>query len=140
MQHDSTLNGIVKQLSSKQEAAALCLAKGCTIPVASRESKCGARTIKTWLATVPDFKQRVNQLRSEMTARALGRLIRQMTSAASTLGYLSRKASSEMVRLLAASKVIELGIKVREHGELAERMTALEEAHAQRPTPRGRIA
>lgn len=62
-----------------------------------------------------------------MTARAMGRLVDSMASAAETLGFLSRKGKSEMVRLSAARAVIELGLKLRETVEMEHRLAALEE-------------
>jgi hypothetical protein len=113
-------------LPPRQEGAALALAGGCTIDIAARESGAGARTIRTWLATLPAFSRRIGQLRGEMTSRALGRLADNMASAADTLGYLCRQGKSEMVRLSAARAVLELGNKLRESVELEERIAALE--------------
>ena len=113
-------------LTPKQEAAALALAAGQPLRVAARGSGAGERTIKTWTATVPAFGRRVSELRAEMTSRALGRLADNMASAAETLGFLSRKGKSEMVRLSAARAVLELGNKLRESVELEERISALE--------------
>jgi transposase-like protein len=124
-------NGI---LSPKQEAAALALARGASLSEAAQESGAGERTIKTWTASLPGFNHRVNELRAEMTSRALGRLSDSMTSAADTLGYLSRKGTSEMVRLSAARAVLELGTKLREAVELEERIAALEGVREQRRT------
>jgi hypothetical protein len=93
---------------------------------AAQESGAGVRTIKTWTATLPAFTRRIAELRSEMTSRALGRLVDSMTSAAATLDYLCRKGKSEMVRLSAARAVLELGQKLRESVELEERIAALE--------------
>jgi transposase-like protein len=113
-------------LPPKQEAAALALASGRTIEQAARASNSGTRTLKTWLHEQPAFGRRVTELRGEMTGRALGRLVDGMASAAETLGYLSRKGKSEMVRLSAARAVLELGHKLRESVELEERIAALE--------------
>jgi hypothetical protein len=124
---EPTANGRASgELSPKQEAAALALAAGLTIEAAAKAAKAGGRTVRTWLATVPAFPRRVAELRAEMTQRALGRLIEGMTSAADTLGYLARKAKAETVRLGAARAVLELGVKLRETVELAERIAALE--------------
>lgn len=124
-------------LSPRQEAAALALATGCTLPEAARESGAGERTIKTWTATLPAFTRRIAELRTEMTSRALGRLVDGMASAADTLGYLSRRAKSEQVRLGAARALIELGVKMRESVEMEARIAALE---GNQPAPRMRIA
>jgi hypothetical protein len=93
---------------------------------AARESGAGTRTIKTWLHDQPAFARRITELRTEMTSRALGRLVDGMVSAADTLGYLCRKGKSEMVRLSAARAVLELATKMRECVELEERIAALE--------------
>src|SRR5262245_43428431 len=111
-----TLNGA--DLTPKQEAAALALAAGRTQDEAANESGAGTRTIKTWLATYPPFVNRVRELRSEMTSRALGKLVDGMAGAAETLSHLARKGKSEMVRLGAARAILELGQKIRETVEL----------------------
>jgi hypothetical protein len=67
-----------------------------------------------------------------MTSRALGRLVDAMASPAETLGHLSRKGKSEMVRLSAVRAVLELGTKLRECVALEERIAALEGRQEQR--------
>jgi hypothetical protein len=113
-------------LTPRQEAAALALARGCNLHDAAEESGAGERTIKTWTATLPAFTRRIAEMRAEMTSRALGKLVDRMASAADTLGYLSRKGKSEMVRLSAARAILELGQKLRETVELEERIANLE--------------
>jgi hypothetical protein len=116
----------ISDLSPKQEAAALALARGCKLGDAAKECGAGERTIKTWTATVPAFTRRIAQLRAEMTSLALGRMVEGMASAADTLGYLCRRGKSEQVRLGAARALIELGTRLRETVELEERIAALE--------------
>src|SRR5262245_4600726 len=129
----TAVNGAVNgTLPPKQEAAALALAKGCSETEAARESGAGERTISTWKATDPACRARVQALRAEMTSRALGRLVEGMASAADTLGYLSRKAKSEQVRLGAARALLELALKVRETTELEARIAALEANQSRR--------
>ena len=113
-------------LTPKQEAAALALAAGRTQEEAAHQSGAGTRTIKTWIADDSGFVQRIRDLRGEMTSRALGKLIDGMVSAADTLGYLSRKGKSEMVRLSAARSILELSVRLQETVELQERISALE--------------
>jgi hypothetical protein len=123
-------------LTAKQEAAALSLAAGGTQEQASKQSGAGTRTIKTWLATLPTFKSRIQELRAEMTSRALGRLVENMVSAADTLGYLCRKSKSETVRLNAARAVLEMSTKLRESVELEQRISELESAQPQQQKAR----
>jgi hypothetical protein len=96
------------------------------------------RTVKTWHSTLPHFKQRIEQLRAEMTERMLGVLCDNAASAATTLAFLSRKSKSDRARISAASKVIELLLRTRELVTLTERVAALEAQH--QPSARGRIA
>jgi hypothetical protein len=126
---NETANGT---LTPRQEAVALGVAAGLSLAKAARKSEVGVPTAKRWSATLPAFRRRVQELRAEMTSQALGRLVDNMASAADTLGYLSRKGKSEMIRLNAARAVLELGNKTREAVELEERLRALEEQAAQR--------
>jgi hypothetical protein len=126
---NGTVNG---GFSPKQEAAALALAQGRTIREAAEASGAGERTIKTWMAELPTFKRRIDELRAEMTGRAVGRLADAMVAAADTLSHLARKGKSEMVRLSAARAVLEMGTKLRETVELEERIASLEAQRIER--------
>jgi hypothetical protein len=112
------------------EAAAVSLAKGSSRELAAAESGSTVRTIKSWFL-LSEFTARIHALRSEMTAQALGKLTDNLSSAAYTLGYLSRKAKSEMVRVIAAAKLFELAAKVNEATVMEERIRALEERQVQ---------
>ena len=114
-----------RTLSPKQEAAALALAAGRTQDEAARASGAGTRTIKTWLYELPAFGRRIQELRAEITARALGRLVEGMINAAVTLSDLCAKGKSETVRLAAARAILEMGQKLRDSIELEERINAL---------------
>ena len=116
-----------RALSPAQEAVALGVASGLSLAASARKAKVGVPTAKTWSSTLPAFRRRVRELRAEMTSQALGRLVDGMSSAADTLGYLSRKGKSETVRLSAARAVLELANKTRENVELEERLQALEQ-------------
>src|SRR5262245_54570898 len=73
------------KLTPRQEAAALCFARGGSLGDASRESKAGQRTITEWMASLPAFTRRIRELRAAMTERALGVLVDGMTDAAMVL-------------------------------------------------------
>jgi hypothetical protein len=73
--HESTLGCTTeRRLTPKQESAAVRLASGCTIARAAHHSGAALRTVKLWLATLPAFKRRVQELRSEMTSQAIRQL------------------------------------------------------------------
>jgi hypothetical protein len=116
-------NGI---LTPKQESAALALAAGRTIDQAAKASGAGGRTIRTWIHDQPSFSRRIQDLRGEMTSRALGWLVDHMVTAAQTLGNLSSRGTSEMVRLHASKTILELAPKLHESLELERRISLLE--------------
>jgi hypothetical protein len=117
------------RLTPRQESAALSLASGSTEAEAAALANCSARTLRVWLTSSPNFGRRIGQLRSEMTAQALGRLTAAMSRAADALDQLVTGAESETVRLGACRAVLELAIKIRESTELEERIRALEARH-----------
>jgi hypothetical protein len=112
--------------SPRQEAVALGVASGLSLAAAARSAKVGGPTAKRWSRLVPAFRRRVQELRTEMTSQALGRLVDAMVGAADTLSDLSRKGKSEMVRLGAARAILELANRTRETVELEEHLQALE--------------
>lgn len=121
----AVVGGIKGTLSPRQEAVAVSLATGATLPQAAKASGVGLRTIERWLKEQPALSRRVIELRTEMTARALGQMTEGMVYAAKTLRRLLY-AKSETIRLGAARAVIELGVKLRESVEMEARLTALE--------------
>lgn len=115
------------ELTARQEAAALALARGFDVPKAARMAKAGLRTVKTWNATVPAFGRRIREIRLEMTVRALGVLTDAMTEAAQTLRKLLGPKTAEQTRMVSARAILELGPRLHETVELEQRIRALEE-------------
>jgi hypothetical protein len=74
---------------------------------------------------LPEFRARVSQARAELIALATGRFARAMSRASAVLVRLL-KSKNEKVRLAAAREVVTLGIKLREAGELADKVAELE--------------
>lgn len=85
------------QFGTKNDILALALAKGRSVADAAVEAGVGRRTAFRRLAD-PTFKARIQALRGEMVAEALGRLADGMSEAADGLHALC-KAESESVRL-----------------------------------------
>ncbi len=106
------------------EALALALATGHTLRAAAEATGIGERTA-TRRAADPAFRRRVGELRSEMVTRALGKMADGMGDAAGKLRELLT-AESESVRLGAARALLELGTKLRESVELADKIDELE--------------
>jgi hypothetical protein len=107
------------------DALLLALACGATVENAARTSGLSARTAHRRLAEQP-FRQRLQDLRTEMTQRTGGMLTAAGLEAVKTLVTLQDGAIPAAVRLGAARSVLEFGIKARETNELAQRIAALE--------------
>jgi len=126
--------------NGRQEAVLLLLAGGRTVRDAAVKSGVGERTIHRWRQE-PAFRERERQLRAEMLAQGLGRLVEGMTEAAGVLRALLT-SKNEQVRLAAARSVIQLGNDLRrsvetEHAieELGQRIQVTEDQqNAQRGT------
>jgi HEAT repeat protein len=101
------------------------LAAGATVEAAAKTAGVSERTAYRRLDD-PAFRQGVINARAEMVSRAVARLSATSTLAADTLRKLL-DARSETVRLGAARAILELGSKLRESEDLAERVRALEE-------------
>lgn len=79
----------------------------------------------------PEFRKRVAEIRTAMITDATGRLSAGMTKAADVLVKLLGHKNAD-TRRHAAVKLIELAAKMREHGELADRVAELEKLVAAR--------
>lgn len=107
-------------LSPRQEAVALGVASGLTLAAAARKVRVGIPTAKRWSSTLPAFRQRVQELRGELTSRGLGLLLAAQEDAATTLRDLlcAQGSKGEAVRLGAAKATFELAARLRETTEL----------------------
>src|SRR5262249_23506660 len=75
----------------------------------------------------PKFRARLQEVRSDMVARAAGTLTAASTEAIKTLLALQQSTIPHAVRLGAARSILEIGIKMREVADLEERLPALEQ-------------
>jgi hypothetical protein len=110
------------------ETLALAVASGQTLRDAAQEAGIGEHTATRRWAD-PAFRRRVGELRSDMVGTALARMTDGMADAADMLRKLLA-ADSESVRLGAARSLLELGVRLRESVELADRLTAVEQGLA----------
>jgi hypothetical protein len=110
--------------AGQTESLIVALASGKSNAQAAREAGCSVRTVQRRLSD-PEFSRRVSEARGEMFGRAVGMLADATASAVETLKGLL-KAQSETIQLGAARCILEMGPKLRESTELAERISALE--------------
>jgi hypothetical protein len=126
------------QRKKNEDTLLLALACGATVEAASKQCDLTERTIYRRLSE-PDFKAKLQELRTDMVRRAAGLLTAATNEAVRTLLSLQKEATPAAVRLGAARAVLEIGMKLREIVDLETRMAALEERLAQQeePGPRG---
>jgi hypothetical protein len=93
-------------LSAKKEAVALVLASGRSVAQAATVCGAGVRTIRRWQAEDDRFRQRMQEMRTEMFSQAAGRLSGLLDKAAQTMGELL-DSEAEGIRLQAASRILE---------------------------------
>lgn len=111
----------------KKNEDGLLLALACGVTVEAAAKQCGIheRTIYRRM-TAPDFKARLQELRTDMVRRAAGLLTAATNEAVRTLLSLQKEAIPAPVRLGAARAVLEIGMKLREMVDLETRMAELE--------------
>jgi hypothetical protein len=101
------------------------LAVGATVEQAAERAGVSARTVHRRLGDA-DFTRRVDEARVDLVTRAVARVSASATAAADTLRELLGATTPPAVRLGAARSLLELGMKLREHEDLVERVAALE--------------
>ena len=133
---------VKKQSKKAQDVLLLALACGASVDAAASQAGLSPRTVYRRLAT-PGFRSQLSGLRADLVQRATGMLSAATLEAVKTLIALQEATTPAAVRLGAARTIIELGLRMREEGELSERLAALEATLApqqQQPTRPGRYA
>ena len=107
----------------------MTLACGATAEAAAQKAGVSRATVQRRLLD-PRFRARLQEVRSDMVARAAGALTAASTEAIKTLLALQQSTIPHAVRLGAARSILEIGIKMREVADLEERLTSLEQQTA----------
>jgi hypothetical protein len=105
------------------DAIILSLAAGGSIAHAARQGGVSDRTVRRRL-TDPAFRSRINEMRSELIAAAVGRLAMLGRKAADALNVLLDDANNQ-VRLGAARAVLQFMLQGHSNEVLAEQVTQL---------------
>jgi transposase-like protein len=133
------------EFSTRQRAAALAIATGASIRSVAKTAGVSTRAVYKWLAQ-PAYVQLIATERDRVLSRVVGKLVRSAVRAATTLDKLLGASGEpgEGARIRAASAILDAMVRTREHGELAARVAALEEARSHearrsnQPTRNGR--
>lgn len=110
------------------ELLAVEVAGGSTIREAAAAVGC-SESVAYHLSSSTEFRQRVNEIRSEITAGAVGSLTAGARQAVETLRVLLSNEEAS-VQLQAAKAILSLVGPLSELGELRSRLDALEQANA----------
>jgi hypothetical protein len=110
--------------TDEDDVLALALARGATRQEAGRLAGVSERTVYVRLAD-PGFCRRVDGFRRALVDGAIGRLSTLADRAADVLGQLLEEESPS-TRLRSATAILDQLTRLREHGELAERLAELE--------------
>jgi hypothetical protein len=116
---------VARTRKNSDEVLLTALACGATVDSAAHAAGVSARTVHRRLKE-PAFQERLQEIRTEMLQRTAGMLTAAGLESVKTLITLQQAANPGSVRLGAARSVLEMGVKVREASELAQRLAALE--------------
>ncbi len=111
--------------NGKSEALALAIAAGSTIKDAAGVVGCSERSAYRHSAT-PKFRQRVAELRCEITCQSVGVLTQAACQASRTLLELLGSTNEPSIRLNASKAILAALGPMSELGELRSRLDALE--------------
>jgi len=101
------------------------LASGLTQAQAASECHISAKTISRWQKQ-PSFASEVAAVRGQYLDRSIGFLATATVAAVSTLADLLDASHPDSIRLAAARALWEMHAKLKDSGELAARLAALE--------------
>lgn len=107
------------------DALTLAVAGGQTIKAAAGVAGCKITTAYAVSAS-PDFRQRVAELRSEITSQAVGRLSNAASQAVDTLVELLDAANDPSIRLNASKAILAALPSMSDFAELRQRIDAIE--------------
>jgi len=124
--------------SGADETLVTLLASGVTRQQAAQSAGVGERTVYRRLED-PAFRAKIEEARADMLARTSAMLTAAGAAAAGTLVRLLR-AESDAIKLAAAVRIIELGVRLRESEQFESRLAALEAQLGDGPRPLGEKA
>ena len=120
-------------LTPRQHAAIEALLSARDVKEAAQLANVGYKTLRGWLDSDSAFNAAYRAARRSATQQAIARLQNYSSAAVAViLQLMAAPTTPAHVRLAAASKLLDLVLKVTEIEDIQQRLEALEEAHAQR--------
>jgi hypothetical protein len=118
---------ILQNLTLRQQKGLACLIAEPSLEAAAKRSHISRQTLYEWLRE-PDFKAAYEQMQQEIFAEGINTLKASLQEGVQALREeMKNKDATPANRIAAATKLIELSLKAREHFELHERMEQLEQ-------------
>lgn len=114
------------RFSGKQQRTATLLAGGFTVKKTASTVGCTPTTVFAWLQQ-EQFVKLVAQRQAKIVSRVMGSLIRSGMAASTTLAKCLKSDDGDMVRLRAATAILDQLLRLREAVQLEERVKALEQ-------------
>ena len=116
-----------RKTAGSNEDLMIALACGATVEAAAAKAGIAERTVYRRLDD-PDFRQKLQEFRSNMVERASAMLSASGLEAVKTLLGLMERTIPHATRLGASRAVLELGMRLRDLLEVEQRLAALEKA------------
>jgi hypothetical protein len=124
---------MARKRKNTDDSLLAALACGAALEHAARSAGMSVRTAQRRMKE-PDIRQRLQQVRATMVERTSGMITAAGMEAVKTLITLQDPSTPAGVRRAAAQTILEVGLKLRENTELAERLAAVEaQVNLQRP-------
>lgn len=124
---------IKETIPAADTPAILLLAAGGTLIEAAKAVGVSRNTMAV-RAVTPAYRAAIRAVRQAAIDRATGKLIQALDDAFACIHLISTSGEQEANKLRAARAIFDLVLQYREHGELAERVAALEAAASGRAT------
>jgi predicted transcriptional regulator len=129
---------VTERLSPAQSAALVALLAGARMTEAADAAGVTDRTVRSWLATDPDFRAALLEAHSASWRGAVARLSELAGKAVAALeDVLDDEGATGATKIRAAEVILERVEKTLELEDLAKRLEALEQAAAERGEGKG---
>jgi hypothetical protein len=124
------MSGHGEKLTRKQEQALAALLDCATVKEAAARAQVSYRTLKAWLDR-PHFQTAYQAAKRQVLADAIDQL-RQVAGQAVQALRRNLTSAPAAVQVRAAGAVLDQVVRLTSHLDLEQRLTALEQAHAER--------
>jgi hypothetical protein len=113
------------KLTSQQLKVAELMASGLSQQKAATQIGVNPRTVRLWLANIPELRAEIDRLSKDAQSRSVAILSGLLTSAAVTLGELLKPEKPDSIRLAAARGVFADFVAMRQYVDLVAEINTI---------------